>query len=456
MVEFQSSFADVVWPAIPHPGPAAVLALLFELEQSQWLSPEQIQEQQFRQLQYVVRHAYETVPHYRELYDGAGLDVNVVVDPQRWLEVPPLTRRDIQLGGSRLHSTRVPQHHGKVSTTATSGSTNAPVVTLRTDLTKFFWRVFTLRDHFWHRRDFELPLAAIRYTGDRSAMPPNGAQEENWGIATAGVVATGQTHLLNVLSTIEEQAVWLQRVNPGYVLAYPSALLAIARLFAERGWRLPRLRELRTFGEILEPECRTACERQFDVKVVDGYSSQEVGYIALQCPKHEHYHVQSEGLLVEIVDAAGQPCRPGEIGKVLVTGLHNFAMPLLRYDIGDYAEVGPRCPCGRGLPVLNRILGRQRNLLVLPTGERRWPVFDAGERPEDLPPFFQFQVIQRSLEQIEVLAVRHQPFTLDEETCLRDYLRQTLGHPFTISIHCVGTIPRSRTGKFEDFVSEIA
>jgi phenylacetate-CoA ligase len=266
---------------------------------------------------------------------------------------------------------------------------------------------------------------------------------------------TGPTYLLNVLSSIEEQADWLRRVNPGYVLTYPSALRATAHVFCERGWTLPELQGLNTFGEILEPECRRECEEQFGVKVVDGYSSQEVGYIAVQCPEHDHYHVQSENVLVEVLDDAGHPCQSGETGRVVVTTLHNFAMPLLRYDIGDYAEVGSPCPCGRGLPVLNRIFGRQRNLLILPDGSRRWPVFDAGGRPEELPPFFQFQVIQRSPEKIDVLAVRHQPFTEAEIDRLTRFLQQTLGYPFDIDIRCVESIPRSGTGKFEDFICQV-
>ena len=113
-------------------------------------------------------------------------------------------------------------------------------------------------------------------------------------------------------------------------------------------------------------------------------------------------------------------------------------------------------PCGRGLPVLKRILGRQRNLLVLPDGQKRWPLFDVGERPDELPPFFQFQVIQRNRTEIEVLVVRHQPFTSAEADHIQQYMRQTLGYPFEIAVRCVESIPRSCSGKFEDFVSEIA
>src|SRR5262249_57510260 len=105
--------------------------------------------------------------------------------------------------------------------------------------------------------------------------------------------------------------------------------------------------------------------------------------------------VQSENLLLEVLDERGRPCGPGETGRVVVTTLHNFAMPLIRYAIGDYATVGPPCPCGRGLPVLTRIMGRARNMLTLPDGKQIWPYF-AGENLSGLAPTRQYQLVQTS------------------------------------------------------------
>ncbi|MEX0678897.1 MAG: hypothetical protein WD063_17615 [Pirellulales bacterium] len=451
-----SSVPEISFPALPESHSAGLLAVLFQLEQSQWWSAEQMAREQFRQLALVVEHAWRTVPFYRERFEALGLDQQHAATPMGWHDVPLLSRRDVQLAGDALHSRQTPATHGRVSRTMTSGSTNQPVVTLGTRISELFWRVLTLREHVWHRRDFGQSMAAIRYTGNNESLPPDGSRSENWGAATAGTVATGPAFLLNVRSTVEEQAEWLARVNPGYVLAYPSVLRAIAELLEMRGRPLASLRELRTYGEILEPACREVCRRAFGVDVVDLYSSQEVGYVALQCPDHEYYHVMSENLLVEVLDETGRPCQPDEVGKVVVTTLHNFAMPLLRYDIGDYAEVGPPCPCGRGLPVLRRILGRQRNLLSMPDGRRCWPIFDAGERPEDLPPFFQFQVIQRSLKQIDVHVVRHEPLEAAEEEIVKRHFQQTLGYPFEIRLRWVEEIPRSPTGKFEDFISEVS
>ena len=135
-----------------------------------------------------------------------------------------------------------------------------------------------------------------------------------------------------------------------------------------------------------------------------------------ECPQHQHFTPQSESVRVEVLDETAGRAAPGQIGKVVVSSLHNFAMPLLRYDIGDFAEVGEPAGYGRGLPVLAHILGRQRNLLVLPSGERRWPVFGEGERPEEVPATYQFQVVQRSRELIDVFVVHNEPYTPDEET----------------------------------------
>ncbi len=456
MFALRSDFPEISWPALVGGRSASLLSVMFQLEMSQWWTPDQLLEEQFRQLAHVVEHAHGTVPFYRQRLDEFGVNFSNLASPESWLKMPLLSRRDIQVAGESLHSREIPKTHGRASPMVTSGSTGQPVMTLGTEVTGFFWRALTLRDHFWPRRDFIQPFAAIRYTGDNESLPPEGTRSDNWGAATEGVIATGPAFLLNIRSSLEEQVDWLTRVDPRYLLGYPSVLLEIARLLERQGRTLPRLGELRTFGEILEPECRAVCQRVFGVKIVDMYSSQEVGYLALQCPEHEHYHVMSENLLVEILDDQGQPCRAGETGRVIVSTLHNFAMPLLRYDIGDYAEVGHPCSCGRGLPTLRRIMGRQRNLLVMPNGERRWPIFDAGERPEDLPPLRQFQVVQRSLSQIDLNVVHDSDFSPQEAEIVRRYVQQMLGHPFEVTIRRVDAIPRSRSGKFEDFISEVS
>jgi phenylacetate-CoA ligase len=184
------------------------------------------------------------------------------------------------------------------------------------------------------------------------------------------------------------------------------------------------------------------------------YSTQETGYIALQCPDSENYHIQSECALVEILDAEGVPCQAGEIGRVVVTPLHNFATPLLRYDIGDYAEVGAPCPCGRGLPVLTRIMGRARAMLALPNGGRSWPLM-GGSRFAEIAPVRQYQFVQKTPEKIEARLVLERALTVQEEEALRERMLTRLGHPFEINFRYVDQIARKAGGKYEESKSEL-
>jgi phenylacetate-CoA ligase len=429
----------------------------FQLEQSQWWTPDALAAQQWGQLASTVEHAYHTVPFYRARFDQAGLRPDQLALPDVWGQLPILTRRDLQRAGDTLMSTDLPKDHGRRSERITGGSTGEPVRVIGTSITGFAWRVFTLRDHLWQRRDFRLKLAAIRFVDNQAANPPDGAMSSNWGSTTRDI-HTGPCAVLSINSTTDEQAQWLKCQDPHYVLSYPSAIVALAEYFLDRRETLPNLREVRTFGEVVEPHVRTVCKEAWNVPVIDAYSSEEFGYLALQCPDHEHYHVQSENVLVEILNDEGEPCQRGEIGRVIVTSLHNFAMPLLRYEIGDYAEVGSPCSCGRGLPVLKQIIGRQRNMFVLPNGETRWPMIDAQDIAgafDDLPPITKFQLVQKTVERLEANLVVARPLTTKEEDTIRAYLQRGLGYEFEVRFCYMDDIPRSPRGKFEEFRSEV-
>jgi phenylacetate-CoA ligase len=127
----------------------------------------------------------------------------------------------------------------------------------------------------------------------------------------------------------------------------------------------------------------------------------------------------------------------------------------VRYAIGDYAEAGDACQCGRGLPVLNRILGRSRSMLVLANGARYWPIFGSG-RLADFAPILQQQLVQRSFDTIEARLVTARPLTAAEETRLREHIQSRLPMPLDVRFSYHDAIPRSAGGKFDDFVSDVS
>ena len=167
------------------------------------------------------------------------------------------------------------------------------------------------------------------------------------GLITGFPFATGASVILNLNAKTHEQAEWLSRAKPNYLLSYPSILEALAKHCLHEGIELPSIKRVHSMSEVLRPEVRRVCRQAWDAPIYDNYSTEETGYIALQCPKSEQLLVQLEGVYAEFLDPSGREFGAGEVGNMIVTPLHNFAMPLIRYEVGDYAEVGGKSACGR-------------------------------------------------------------------------------------------------------------
>lgn len=350
---FNSTLPGVSWPAVSTPQNVTELALLFQMEQTQWLPADILARHQFEQLHPLLAHAYGTVPFYRDRLAAAGFSPNRPLTPEVFSRLPPLTRSDVQQQGKALLSRSPLASHGPLIEYRTAGSTGQPLTVAGNPLTAMIRSVLTLRDHLWHRRDLGGRLAVIRDMA--AAAAPDGLLAENWGDATTDLCRTGSSGILRAGTEVARQIDWLRRFDPAYLLTDPGTLSALTRFALDERIALPGLKEIRTTGAVVTPELRAICREAWGVPLTDRYSVGETGDLAMQCPDHEHLHVQSEAVLLEVIDAAGNPCAPGETGRVVLTPLHNFAMPLIRYEIGDHAEVGAPCPCGRGLPVLKRI-----------------------------------------------------------------------------------------------------
>lgn len=441
----------VLWPAIPDADGALLLALMFQLGESETLPPDEIERRQMEALHRLLVHAVQTAPYYRDTPAFAEAAAAPSLTAERWRRLPTLSRAAVEAAGSALHSERLPAEHGPRSQVATTGTTGPPVTVLGTKVTGLFWQALTVRDMLWHRRDMRLALAAIR--ADRAEqLPPDGLVLPNWAPFLESAFPTGTCILLAISHDVAAQADWLVAQNPAYILTYPSNLLALADHFIGTGAGLPGLRQVWTYGEVVPPELRPACAQAWGVRLVDMYSSQEVGYIALQCPEEHSYHVQSESVYVEILDGRGHPCRPGQVGRVVVSALHNYASPLIRYELGDYAEAGGPCPCGRSLPVINRVVGRERNMWIGPDGRRLWPAFGSTAWG-DLGAIRQLQLVQHTVGSIEARVIGPRALTRAEEAEFATRLRRAFPWEFELMFTYLRGIDRTAAVKFEEFVS---
>ena len=444
----------------PTPAPRNALghqlvALQDQLKHTQYWAPERMLQHQLRQLAALADHAYRTRPFYRARLAACGYRPGQPITAEFWSSLPILSRREVQDQFAAITEGPVPPDHLPFHWDSTSGSSGMPLKIKTTQRARLIWLATTLREDLWHRRDFSAKFAVIRRIASNDAFPPSGKRLPHWGAPVALVYATGPAVVLDNRSTIEEQAAWLSREQPSYLLSFPSIIRELARHFRSHGLRLPGLRSLRTFGEAIGPDLAELCREVFDSELADVYSAAEAGNLALQCPEHQQYHVQSETLLVEVLDDAGRPCAPGTVGTVVVTPFYNFAMPLLRYAIGDIAEAGAPCACGRPLPVLARILGKARDVLVLPSGARRFAYF-GSKVIADITEIVQIQLAQKSLYDLEVRLVTRGAFGAANEEKLRHMLNETMGAHFRIRFDYRDAIPRSPSGKYLDFVNEIS
>jgi phenylacetate-CoA ligase len=445
-----STLEGVVWPPVLSGERAQIAAFTHHLDASQWLPLEQLEQLQRAQLARLAAHCEQHSPHFRRRLRRAGLSATELGEPGGLTRLAPLTRRRLQRAGAELFCAEVPPGHAPLVESRTSGSTGEPVVVKRSALCRLHWLAVTLREHAWFERDFRGRLSAIR------ANIREYEEADSWGAPVSLLFPSGRSQGIPIRTPIAEQADLLERFQPASLIVLPSNLSALTEEFRRRGRTLPGLAHVRSLGETLSPTVREAAAAHFGARVEDNYSSQEVGNIAVECPSSGLYHVMAETLLVEVVDDAGQACSEGTVGRLLVSDLSNFATPLLRYEIGDYAEVGPPCPCGRGLPTLRRIAGRERNLVVKPDGSRHWPQVGFA-RFREVAPIAQYQLVQESPLMIEVRLVCERALTPAEESGLRGVILGSLGYPFALRFsYFPERIPLAANGKHEEFICRIA
>lgn len=446
----RSAIGGLSWPPLPSAEAVRLLALGQQLDESQWWPPERLRAHQLRQLDALLAHA-ASLPFYRERLASAGLRKGTPAKWESFARLPPVTRRDVQTDGARMRSDRYPKMHGDIVRVRTAGATAMPASFDLTTVSVAIAEAFALRGHDWRGERPEGKLALILSLRAADGSEPVSQNAPHWGRPVAPVYPTGPAVRLGIGVETSRQVEWLRREAPALLITPASNLMALALHCSAHDTSIPSLRFVRSLGETITPEIQARCRAAWGLEPDAEYVAKEAGVIALQCPEARHYHAQSEAMIVEVLDDADRPCAPGEVGRVVVTPLHNFAMPLIRYAIGDYAEVGTACACGRGLPVLARILGRARDLLTLPSGERRFSL-QASRVLRDVPGIRQFQIAQYHQSRIEMRLDTEPTFARVFEPRIRTAIAERVGGGFDIEIAYGKQIERCSDGLFREFV----
>lgn len=418
------------------------------LERTQWLSGPDLRRYQARLLAPLLLHAARQVPFYADRLAGViGADDGV--DLRRWEDVPILTRQDARAAGASLIATSVPDVAGDAVHDCTSGSTGSPFVFLRSGATSVASQCCGERHLRWHGVADDDAIATMR--AQRNPQLPDLVAPDAPAPGARAAPELRPIHRFDTGDPISDPLAWLAATGARHLVTYPSYARGLARdILAGRAAPVP-LDIVQVFGEVLDEESRADIAAGFQARVIDRYAAEETGMLAGECERGGR-HLQSEVNLVEILDDAGRPVPPGTEGNVVVTGLYNYAMPLIRYAIGDRAVLSPTpCPCGRGLPVLARIAGRVRDLFRFADGHSVWPFVPFAKLRRFIE-MRQLQIVQVDRDRIELHYVPEGAGTVDRDGATA-LIRDRFGVPVAVDFVQRDDIPRLPGGKYRDYVS---
>jgi phenylacetate-CoA ligase len=406
------------------------------MEHSQWWAPEQIREFQWRELRGLLEHAFRSVPYYQKKYAAEGIELGDIKTRDDFARLPSLTREEINAHRQELCSvsdkTRLVPH-------ATGGSSGVP--------TRFF---ITLDSYDWRS------AASVRayswsgyHTGDRALYL--------WGAPVGRVSRVKAAKLdayrfvrreLFIPTFLQTPKLWRKtfasalRFRPKFVVGYVSSLEQFAQFLLAHDLRIPGICAVLASAEPVHRTTRDLVLQAFQAPLFDTYGSREFMSIAAECEYHHGLHIHSENLLVE----TEQPSN-GEASELLVTDLHNYGMPFIRYRIGDLGLLSHSCcPCGRGLPLISHLHGRVLEVLRTRDG-RTVPGEFFPHLLKEIGEVREYQVRQNSLDEIIISLVLASPLTETSETLLRREMTRVFSPATRITIKPVDAIPQMPSGK---------
>lgn len=419
------------------------------LMESQYWLPETMLAYQRSQLAQLLRHARANVPFYEKRLDPVFTAAGDI-DWDRWHDIPIVTRTDMLERRDAMLAREMPKGHGASSTISSSGSTGLPIQVTSNRLTVLAANTNRWRAHRWHDLDWSKTYTARDGFAAEAAWP-HGQLLGRWGPTWDENAQIGKAIRLNRDATAPNMLEFINRTGSSYFSSGAKTLHAMA-LESERLGIAARIECFLIHGEHVGDEDRAIFARVFGARTLEHYSSKEGGQMAYACPDGHGFHVSAESVLVEIVDAEGRSCAIGQPGRVIVTPFVSTSQPLIRYDQGDIARLGPPCSCGRALPVLDAIEGRATALFTHPDG-RTISRFFPKEAREALGGSY-WQIAQVGPLSFEVRYVPVDWQRSPDVTAAEAIFRQVYFEDAEVRFRPMAEIPLSPGGKHLEYVNE--
>lgn len=397
-----------------------------------------------RQLRRIVQHAYRNVPYYRRLYDEHGVRAESIRGASDMPALPPVTK---------THFRAVPEIERVASgldpealiSAASSGSSGRPFMIRRSWLEQNVLHLLRIRA----QRAYGIG-PADRTLNILNPKHVHARDDKRLGRALVALRLHTDSRRVSIHLDPVAIAAEVRACRPAMLSGYPNMLARVSAVLEREPVVPASIRVALTGAETLTPTLRRRIEERLGVPVRDLYGSNECNLMAWECPLGGPLHVCDDSVFLEVVTPDGTPVAPGERGEVLVTALHTFTMPLIRFRIGDLAEQGTaRCGCGAPFSTIRGVKGRMLDMFPLPDGRVIHAYLLTETLIMDDPDWIEsFQVTQERIDRLTMQIVPRREPTAARIDALRAVGRQLLGDGVDFELSIVASIPPDPSGKF--------
>jgi phenylacetate-CoA ligase len=397
---------------------------------------------QNKRLRSLVAHAYENVPYYRKLFDRNGLKPQDIKTVDDLSAIPITSKKDLQSVPPREVVARGvdPEH---LIVHATSGSSGEPSIIRRTWLEERLLGAFRVR--------------AMHYLGlrmrDKTAIivltRPTQPRDNQLALQTLQALGLYRNVRIDCRSSPQEIVSALQDYLPSCLCGFPNVLSRCAQMLADNNDISVRPRFVVTRSEVLTPLMQHQIVEGFRAPVFEGYGSHEFNLIAWECKQTGELHTCDDSMIVEVL-RNGVSAKEGERGEVVGTGLHSFAMPFIRFRLGDVVTKGSEtCSCGHPYSTIRKVQGRMIDYFPLPGGRLIHPYEIVALLLDDVVPVIrQYQLVQERADRIILRAVPSNTFSAQRLTSIEKSVKTLLGPDVEFRVALVPDIDPETSGKF--------
>lgn len=406
-------------------------------------SHRELENLQKAKLRKLIRESYASVPYYKRLFDSAGLKPDHIEDIKDLSALPVTSKKQLQkIPLKEITNKRIDIH--RCIQVKTSGSTGIP--------TELFYtkKDFSILNMNWIR-----PLLAhgarpwlkrLEITG-----PHNIQQRKNW----YNHLGLWRKKSISLLKSPKEWVETLNEYEPHILYGYSGSLKLLSKYIQTQSIEHKNPDFIFGVSDLVDEECRELIESTFHKRLIDLYGAAEAGCIAWECQICKGYHINMDTVITEHIQG-DETVEPGTPGNIVITNLHSFAMPIIRYDLGDIGIASLEKPiCGNGMPLLEAINGRSDAFIVLPSGDRLSPMYFFSIM-RSIKNIDRWKVVQKNIEHITVLVIPSSGFSSENVQRIKSRIRENISEKVHIEVKVVDEIPMEKSGKIRAVLSHVA